>query len=384
MRRKSVALLVETSNAYARGLVEGITDYLHEFPGWSIYLPEQQRSAEAPRWLTNWQGDGVIARIETPQIAAALSKLKIPVIDVSAARPLPDLPWVETDDKAIAQLAADHLLQRGFRHLAYCGEIGFNWSRWRGDAFTQAVLERGVKCYQFENATRGQQGYRWQEQMDRLSHWLCQLPKPIGIMACYDMKAQQLLDTCRQIGIAVPDEVAVIGVDNDELLCNLCDPPLSSVIPDARRTGYLAAKLLQQAMDGMQIPAEGHFIEPLGVATRQSTDVLAIEDQEIASVVRYIRTHACMGITVKDILRVIPMSRRVLENRFVKLLGKTPHEAIIQHKLDRVKVLLRETDLSLEKIAAQTGFDHPEYLSVVFRRHFGQPPGAYRRAESPR
>jgi|688.fasta_scaffold07818_6 LacI family transcriptional regulator len=379
MTRKSVALLVETSNAYARGLVEGITDYLREFPGWSIYLPEQQRSAEAPRWLTNWHGDGVIARIETAHIAAALSKLKIPVIDVSAARPLPDLPWVETDDEAIARLAAEHLLQRGFRNLAYCGEIGFNWSRWRGETFTREVLNRGAKCYQFENATRGQQGYRWQEQMDRLSHWLCQLPKPIGIMACYDMKAQQLLDTCRQLGIAVPDEVAVIGVDNDELLCNLCDPPLSSVIPDARRTGYLAAELLQQAMEGKKVPAEGHFIEPLGVATRQSTDVLAIEDREIAAVVRYIRLHACSGITVKDILRDIPMSRRVLENRFIKWVGKTPHEAILQQRLDRVKVLLRETELPLDKIAIQTGFEHPEYLSVVFRKHFGMPPGAYRR-----
>lgn len=382
MTRKSVALLVETSNAYARGLVEGITDYLHEHPGWSIYLPEQQRSAEAPRWLAHWQGDGVIARIETPQIAAALSKLKIPVIDVSAARPLPDLPWVETDDKAIACLAAEHLLQRGFRNLAYCGEIGFNWSRWRGEAFQQAVLSRGAKCYHFENATRGQAGYRWQEQMDRLSHWLCQLPKPIGIMACYDMKAQQLLDTCRQLGINVPDEVAVIGVDNDELLCNLCDPPLTSVIPDARRTGYLAADLLQQAMSGKKVAAEGHLIEPLGVATRQSTDVLAIEDREIANVVRYIRLHACTGITVKDILRDIPMSRRVLENRFKKLMGKTPHEAILQQRLERVKILLRETELPLEKIASQTGFEHPEYLSVAFRRHFGVPPGAYRRTHA--
>jgi LacI family transcriptional regulator len=193
------------------------------------------------------------------------------------------------------------------------------------------------------------------------------------------MKAQQLLDTCRQLGIAVPDEVAVIGVDNDELLCNLCDPPLSSVIPDARRTGYLAAELLQQAMEGKKVPAEGHFIEPLGVATRQSTDVLAIEDREIAAVVRYIRLHACSGITVKDILRDIPMSRRVLENRFIKWVGKTPHEAILQQRLDRVKVLLRETELPLDKIAIQTGFEHPEYLSVVFRKHFGMPPGAYRR-----
>jgi LacI family transcriptional regulator len=132
-------------------------------------------------------------------------------------------------------------------------------------------------------------------------------------------------------------------------------------------------------MDGKKIPAEGHFIEPLGVATRQSTDVLAIEDREIASVVRYIRTHACSGITVKDILRDIPMSRRVLENRFLKIVGKTPHEAILQQRLDRVKVLLRETELPLDKIAMQAGFEHPEYLSVVFRRHFGMPPGAYRR-----
>jgi len=379
MARKSVALLVETSNAYARGLVEGVTAFLHEFPHWSIYLPEQQRSAEAPRWLANWKGDGVIARVETPQIANELAKLKIPVIDVSAARPLPDLPWVETDDRAIAELAAEHLLQRGFRNLAYCGEIGFNWSRWRGEAFAQVVQARGGICSQFENATRSQPGYRWQDQMQKLAHWIEGLPKPVGIMACYDIKAQQLLDTCRQLGINVPDEVAVIGVDNDDLLCNLCDPPLSSVIPDARRTGYLAAKLLQQAMAGKKLQAEGHFIKPLGVATRQSTDVLAIEDREIAQVVRFIRLHACEGITVKDILRSIPLSRRVLENRFFKLLGKTPHQAILQQRLERVCTLLRESELPLDKIAAQAGFEHTEYLSVVFRRHFGVPPGTYRK-----
>lgn len=197
-------------------------------------------------------------------------------------------------------------------------------------------------------------------------------------MACYDLRGQQVLDACRRRNIAVPDEVAVIGVDNDELLCSLSDPPLSSIIPNTHRTGYEAAALLDQMMAGKKIKSINNLIPPLGVATRQSTDVLAIEDRNVVQAIRYIRDHACDGINVSDVLKAVPQSRRVLESKFRKLIGRTPHEEILHIQMNRAKELLSQTDLSLEEITERTGFEHNEYLSVVFKRETGTPPSKYR------
>ena len=155
IRRRKVALLIETSNAYARGLLDGVIDYVRQHQAWSINLPEQERGAPPPNWLARWRGDGIIARIETEQIARAVTKTKLPAVDVSAARHVPDIPWVETDDQAIARLAAEHLLQRGYKNLAYCGDPGFNWSVWRGQHFKQIAGEAGCECEVYESIPRG-------------------------------------------------------------------------------------------------------------------------------------------------------------------------------------------------------------------------------------
>jgi LacI family transcriptional regulator len=191
------------------------------------------------------------------------------------------------------------------------------------------------------------------------------------------------LDACRRLGVGVPDEVAVLGVDNDEVLCELAAPPLSSIIPNTHRTGYEAAALLEQMMAGRKMAGETHLIPPSGLATRQSTDALAIEDTNVAQAVRFIREHACQGIRVQDVIRAVPQARRLLESRFRKLLGRTPHEEIIRVQLNRVKQLLVETDLSLSEIATRTGFAHVEYLSVVFKNKAGTPPSQYRAKNRP-
>ena len=177
-----------------------------------------------------------------------------------------------------------------------------------------------------------------------------------------------------------PKQVAVLGVDNDPLLCELADPPLSSIICNTRRTGFEAASLLDRMMSGERIGATPILVQPQGIRTRQSTDILAINDPEIASALRYIRENALLGINVSDVLRQIPLSRRVLENRFRKELGRTPHEEITRLKLERVKELLVATDFSLADIAQRTGFEHIEYLSVFFRKSTGMPPGQYRQS----
>ena len=246
IQRRSVALLIETSNEYARGLLNGIAEYVHLHDNWSIYLPEQERGAAPPAWLRTWQGDGIIARIETDSIARTLKAKGLPIVDVSAARQIPNIPWVETDDEAIAEMAVDHFVERGFKSLAYCSDPGFNWSVWRAQYFAKACQEAGCDYYLHESIPRNSSEYTLNDEKRLLAEWIEELPQPVGILACYDIKAQQVLDVCREMGVAVPEEVAVLGVDNDQLLCRLAAPPLSSITCDTHRTGYEAASLLDR------------------------------------------------------------------------------------------------------------------------------------------
>lgn len=379
MPRRSVALLIESSNAYARGLLQGIIAYQQQHEAWSIYLPEQDRGATPPKWIRNWRGDGVIARIETEEIAKVVHRIGIPVVDVSAARKLERIPWVETDDQRVAELAAEHLLERGFRNLAFYGDPKFNWSIWRRDHFVASLHRRGLSCEVFDTVGPETRGYSWTRENRRLANWIRGLNKPVGLMASYDIGARQVLDACRELNIMVPEEIAVIGVDDDPIVCNLAYPSLTSVIPDAAGAGYRAAELLDSMMSGGTPGCESHFLAPLGISTRQSTDIFAVEDPEIRRAAKLIREQACTGISVIDVLREVSLSRRVFESRFRKATGQTPHEAILSQRLKRVEQLLRESDLSLENIAAKTGFEHPEYMSVAFRKQFHIPPARYRR-----
>ena len=376
-KQPRVALLIETSNAYGRGLLRGVVAYAREHRPWSFYFVEQGRGDAPPPWLAKWDGDGIIARIENPRIARAVAESGLPAVDISAARLMPSIPWVETNDTAVAQMAAEHLLERGFRHFGFCGDARFNWSRWRCTAFTERIRAAGFDCSVYSPLAKKQM--RAEAHVAGIGAWLKTLPKPAGVMACYDIRAQQLLAACRDLHVAVPDDVAVVGVDNDELLCDLCSPPLSSVLLNHQKAGYEASRLLDRMMSGLKVATSGHLIEPLRLEIRQSSDVLAVHDADVSRAMHLIRKHACDGIGVSDVLRSVPVSRRVLESRFKRLLGVTPHQEILRVKLSRVKHLLLDTTLPLSEIARRTGFEHVEYLSVAFKRETGTTPRHFRR-----
>src|SRR5262245_40995258 len=189
---RNVALLIETSNAYARGLLQGIVAYMRERGSWSVYLAEHGRGDRPPAWLRGWNGDGIIARVETASIANVLRGLAVPVVDVSAARLIPSLPWFETDDAAFAQLAAEHLSERGFTQFAYCGDPRFNWSNWRGEHFERAVRGEGHPCAVYQPSRRFSMDDA--AQIEDIVNWIRKLPKPAGVMACYDLRGVQVLD----------------------------------------------------------------------------------------------------------------------------------------------------------------------------------------------
>lgn len=378
-RPPHVALMVETSIAYGRHLLRGITRYLRSHQPWSVFFEQHELAASPPSWLKGWRGDGIIARSTTPALAELLRRKKIPVVNLNDIYTDLGLPLIESDHPAIGRLAADHLLERGFRHFAFCGFTGHAWSGKRLQGFQEVLAAAGSACAVYESPWGGPNAVPWEREQMQIGAWLQSLRRPVGVLACNDMRGQHVLDACKRVNLSVPEVAAVIGVDDDSLLCELCDPPLSSVVPNAERIGYEAAALLDRLMAGERPPQQEWCIEPVGVTARQSTDVLAIDDPQVAAAVRYIREHACQGATVPDVLNHVPLSRTVLERQFRKYLGRSPQAEIRAVQLKRVRVLLAETDLRLARIAELAGFEHPEYLSVVFKRETGQTPGQYRR-----
>ena len=376
-RRPQVALLLETSNAYSRGLLVGIRTYLRERADWEIHFTEQGRGDEPPPWFHNWRGDGIIARIENERIEDAVASTNLPVVNVSTARLRRSFPTVASSSDGVSRAAADHLLDRGFRSFGFCGDVRFDWSVRHQHNFGRYLKAAGFVVDNFDSKVGDADD--WRLEQEKLIQWVCRIAKPAGIFACYDIRGQQLLDVCRQIGIRVPDELAVIGHHNDELLCDLCDPPLSSVIPNSRRAGYEAAKILDQLMNGASMLPSITSIEPIGICARRSTDRIVVEDKQIANALRFIRDHACDGIGVEDVLRTVALSRTVLERRFQKLLGRSPYEEILRLRIERVKELLTTTDLSIADIARQLGFSGVEYLSALFKKKLGVSPRQFRR-----
>ena len=365
-----VALLIETSNAYSRGLLAGIAEFVQSHGHWSIYLPESTRRPFPPptSQLRGWKPHGLLIRAETPAAARAALACKSPIVDLSAAELLPKSPAVHSDVRAEAALAFHHLRDRGFHNLGFCGVSNYRWVHWQHEAFRQLAQQAGADLHSRLHPFRLTHARSWAADRRSLIAWLRRLPKPVGIFACYDLLGQQLLDACRAAHLNIPDEVAVIGVDDDAVRCSLSEPPLSSVAPDTRRVGYLAAQLLDQMMAGRKIPPGMRLVPPLGISARRSTDAIAIPDPDIAAALRFIRDHACEQISVDSLLTHVPLSRRSLETRFRRALGRTPHAEIVRCRIERAKHLLATTDLPIKTIATCVAAGTPEYLSVLFQR----------------
>ena len=381
--RRKVALLVETSRSYGRDLLRGIALFARTRSNWSLLHQEMTLDTLLPEWLKKSAIDGVIARID-PQTIDPLRQLDVPCIDVQCSHTFAGIPQVETDDQKVSQLAFEHLWERGFRRFAFCGFQFAHYSEARLRFFRELVDETGCPLSVYETpGKRNAPVTRIEESglvdVEPMSSWLVSLEPPTGMFVCNDIRGQQVLNVCRSIDLGVPDDIGVIGVDDDDTICPLCDPPLSSVHPDAEQVGHRAAEILDSMMNGKQAPANVEYISPKTVAQRMSTQVMAVEDREVAQACRFIREHACDGIDVNDLVEFTSLSRRQLERRFQIELNSTPHDEITAARIRKVKQVLRETDMTLEQIAPITGFSYKERLGAVFRRECGETPGAYRR-----
>jgi LacI family transcriptional regulator len=379
LRRPHVVLMIDTRGVYGRRILSGISRYLRSTQPWSISLDLRKLDGCPPR-LRHWRGDGIICRAIAPRFAEYLRRTCIPAINLNDITDGLRLPLLRSDDLAIGRLAAEHLLARGFRSFAFCGYTRQGWSRRRREGFVAAVERREGQFHgSYESLWESDpSSQRWTKEQDALSRWLERLPRPLGVLACNDLRGQHVLAACQRLGMAVPQEVAVVGVDDDVRLCELCNPPLSSVRPNAERIGYEAAALLERLMAGEKLSQQEWLIVPLGVTVCQSTDVLLLDNPDVAAALRYIHKHACQGIAVQDVLKRVPLSRTKLEGLFRKYLGHSPRAEIRIVQVEQAKRLLVTTDLSLERIAELTGHSYPEYLSVMFKRLTGKTPSEYR------
>ncbi len=362
--RPHVALLIETSLVPGRDILRGIARYLREHQPWALYHEPHGLTDSAPSWLRHWRGDGIVARIQTRAMAEAIRAAHIPTIDVLGV--VPDLPFplVHVDNTAIAQMAADHLLDRGLHHFGYFGIEGENWSAQRYAGFCAAVQAQ-VPKYEVPRDAAGRRS--WERLENRLARWVAALPKPAGILVCSDQRGPQFLEACRRADVVVPDEVAVISVDNDEPLCEVCDPPLSSIQAGHTSVGYEAAAALDGILRSGRAPDRPVLVKPQQAITRLSSDMLAIDDAALAAALSLIRERAHEGLTVEAIVRQVGLSRSVLQRRFRALLKRSLHQEIVAARVRRASELLIKTDLPLATVAEDLAADSDGTLGAVSR-----------------
>ena len=365
--------------ASGRRLLAGIGRYCRECGPWAIYHEPGHMQKGLPDWLRHWRGDGIIARVRSDAVASAFAALTIPVVDVLDDFPHTAIVGVRVDNPAIARMAIKHFLDRGFRRFAYCGIAGRRWVRLREEAFVESAKAAQCHCDVYHLPQQESEPWYAEAERERLTEFVKSLPKPSAILACNDLTGQRVLDACRRARVAVPENVVVLGVDNDEALCEISDPVLSSVDPAYVHIGYQAAAVLDRMMQGQQPPEREILWQPAEVVVRRSTDILAINDADLASAVRFIRDHACEEISVSDVVQHVGVSYSTLKRRFRDVFGRSIHDEIVRVRLERARELLGGTELSLSAIALRAGFKHQESLGAVFKAHFNMTPGQFRR-----
>lgn len=380
MAQPRVAVLTGLRSAYECGVLRGISKYALAHGPWTFRLlwGSQRGMVTTP---LRWGDDGfIIIRANDETTARILSQPDIPKVITGTTPELEGAYRVMPNDEKAGELAAQHLLDQGLGTFAFFGLRSWLYSNLRRDGFARAVAAAGcrVSCWDEPPAPKGKR--EWWKWVSRLAQWLGALPKPAGLFACDDSKALRILDICEKYGIAVPEEISLVGVDNDEMVNGIAVPSLSSIDMDFQRVGYEAAALLERLMQHEPVPREPVYVPPRGVIHRRSSDSIAFDNPDVARAVEYIRDHADEQIKVEDVIDDLQISRRSLEQLFRKALGRSPHDEINRVRLLRVKQLLATTDLPVFDIAMQLGFKFVEHLHQVFRAETGMTPGQYRKS----
>lgn len=372
-KAKRVGFAFPLGVPYLERMLTGVLDYTRVQGDWVITRMHEQFGNPLEQ-LAAWDGDGAIVAIWSgPNITTAL-ELKIPVVNVVGHQDEATIPTLRMDHEEAGRMAARHLIQQHFSRFGFYGSKGAFFSQARAAGFTETIRQAGFPCSLLET-WRGNTNKTRQQ----LEHWIKTLTPPVAVMACTDLRAWALADTCQRIGLKVPDDVAIIGVDNDPTACNFCTPPLTSISRNDHELGWRAAELLDKLMSGQPAPAAPILIQPDGVVQRQSTDTLGIDDPVVASCVQYAREHLDEPFGAERLDEHAGLSRRQLEYRFHKCFGTTPYAIISKLRVERAMIKLKASNaLSLSDIAAACGFSDLRHFRHSFERITGQSPAQFR------
>ncbi|MCP4547008.1 MAG: substrate-binding domain-containing protein [bacterium] len=375
--QKKIALFMELNDSYDRAIARGVLRYAHTHESWRLYgFGWMFLSFED---LETEDGDGIIARVETEEDAARLSALKLPVVDVAGGYLDRGFHQVNNDDYQTGVKAGEYLLSCGYRRLAYCGVPDVGWSVKREAGFLSSIEH---VCQDAPRFLQPRSWWKSHDEFDGLKSWLRSLRFPVGIFACNDIIGLKLAKVCATCGIKVPDEVAILGVDNDDLLCELASPTLSSIPLACERVGYRAA----EALDGIMKQSSSRETNPVvlyqtsgDTVERESTQMFVCADPLVSKAVQFIRVHATDGIHVTDLVSNLGVSRRNLEVRFKREIGMTIHEEIIRFRLMRAKTLLKASDCRITDVVKESGFGTLQSFYSVFKDYEGCTPAYYRK-----
>lgn len=415
-----VIFLVERSRAYGRFLLRGVAQYSKLHGPWLFFMEPEfyvKGLAKSYKWMEAVGADGVIAPLWDDAIIDMIVHLGLPAVICGIERPSLNACRIVTDDAAVGRMAAEYFLNRGFRRFAFCGFDDAIWSGRRSESFSRTVAQNGFETHVYRQP-KAKRRRTAEVEPSLIADWLKALPKPVALMACNDDRGRDVLMACRIAGLQVPGEVAVLGVDNDDLVCDLSYPRLSSIATSAERAGYEAARVLDRLMKDWKSPRrdtksrvsetqslasprtapsfdidppsaasaqEAAITEkdvvasPLYVVTRQSTDVMAIEDSYVAEAVRFIRSHSKDVIQVDDVTQAVGLSRRALEQRFRRTLDRSVHNEIQYVRVNQMASMLTNTNLPISQITRLLGYPYSNNVSRCFRQLKGLSPSQYRR-----
>lgn len=387
-RKPTVALLIESSRAYGREICLGAAEYARQHGEWNFVLQEHDLRSGVPEWLKTWKGDGILSRIYDQEIADALAKAPCPVVDTYGQSTRDCIPYLDTDAHGVAKMAARFFVDATFDHFAFCGFPGLWFSDARSSAFVETMQTYGATVDVYKPPKSwSSRDVAHREALHptgspELRKWVSRLPRGTAILACNDIRAQQLIKVAASCQRKIPDDLAVMGVDDDEVICELTNPRLSSIKPDARTLGYTGARWLHLLMQGKTLPYHSLLIPPLHINERASTDIIASEDELFVSAVRYIRKHVQDGIDPTQVVNFTRRSRSSIESRFKKYLGRSIKEEITRARVARAVILLRETSMTQQEVAEACGFVTSSHFSRIFKQVEGTTPGALRAGKS--
>jgi LacI family transcriptional regulator len=375
-KAKNVAVLVDTARPYRCEMIRGIVKYSQQVGHWKFFVDPFAAAAPGQRVL-HQDCDGMI--VYTWALAESLVRSPVPVVFCCSGLSDLGLPQVLPDNIAIGRMAAEHLLQCGFRNFGFWPGKTNQTALFRGKGFTERLAEAGYACNTCTTIQSGASGQEWESEREGLQHWISSLPRPIGVLTINDILCRRLSVVCQDAGLRIPEDISLVGVDNEELICEFSEPPLSSVDPSWGQVGYEAASLLGRIMDCQAPPKKPILVPPFGLVARQSTNTLVVDDPLVANAVEFIRSHVSKSVRIGDLLRLVGASRRSLEMRFKASIGRGPVSEIRRTRIEQAKKLLAETHESIASIAHLAGFSNAQSLCVIFRREVGMPPTGYRK-----